>query len=356
MITRLVAICYGTDPLYRLELFGSVLSAISLSDDWRENLEITVFTDQESLDLPFPINTLSISNALEKNRTGTPAVAHLVKTFCLQESLELYQEPIIYFDTDILFKAPPRQLLEYVSPTDVLMNAHEGLLEVHPDWKKLSEYMESDQFQGHLSRKSPMYNSGIVGICPEHMPDLEKAVELARELYQVDPVFNVEQFTTGVSLAERSTVHTCEEEIHHYWGWERKFIHIELARFRERFADLSGDELIKAYQKSPVRRDPDIHVLDRARTKARAVMGGWSADYRFAYLCYLSSIRASKSDPEIANAWAQSAVDALTWAAFFNDKRETMTVARKDFSRYVDITPGWFDERVASAVEELFSP
>lgn len=355
---RLVTVFYGNSPLYRLEVLGSVLSAFSLASDKEHDIEVHVFTDQDMSNFPFPVITHGIENAQKRSELGGTSVPHLVKDYCLIEILEDGDGPILYFDIDIFFNVTPKELFKHIGPVDVLMNADEGVLNDYREWDVLVGYIEKVlQFEGGLDRHSPMYNSGIVGLLPEHKDALLKSIELTHELYPIDPVFNIQQFSTGVMLEKMARVHTCEQEIFHYWGWKRKFIHIELERFSLRHERSTGDEMIAAYRQSPIKRDPDIHFLDRITAGCKAKLHAWTSDYSFAYLCYLSSQRVAKYDTEIANAWIMSCIEALKWALQRGDQQHLTRIIKRDYSRlFAGRSTEWFSEDVTAEVELLLVP
>jgi len=251
----------------------------------------------------------------------------------MMEALDFYQTPVLYFDTDLLFKQSPTQLLSKVSPTNILMNADEGKISDYPEWDFLSDYIENSLEPNELglSRNSPMYNSGIVGLCPEHRQAIERSIQLTRVLYKQEPVFNIEQFSTGVLLAEKSQVHFCIDDVYHYWGWRRKFVHLELQRFRAKYEGCSGAALIKAYRSDPPGMIPSIHLNDRIENKIKSLLTGWDADYQFAYLCYLSALRIGDEDSQLANAWIKTCLDAIAKFVGNGESKSHAFNVEKDF-------------------------
>lgn len=304
---NLFTVLYGNNPLYELELFGSLYSA------WHHrgnvNLKISIFTDRTrpSLDnYPFKINQIKITDDEWREWTNSGKEKHLVKMYSMKKMLELADGPVIFFDTDIIFKAPLQVLAEKIDKQNTLMQAPEGQLGDYPVWKSFVESLPASgsTFADTVSINSPMYNSGIIGMMPEHAPLMREAIALAEDLYARQSIFNIEQFATGKILSDTTQLATCEAEVLHYWGWRRNFIHIELERLRNTIAARNWDE---GFGLDVIEAAPTINPVD----KAQAFL--WSVFHRndrkkylkFSYLSYLSSLRHAK-DAQLANAWLEN--------------------------------------------------
>jgi hypothetical protein len=345
-MSTLMAIFYGESPLYKLELFGSILSAYSMAAD--NEIEIVIFTDSDLSDFPLPITTYSIKNAQQASKQDGETVHHLVKIYCLVEALDKLARPLIYFDTDIFFNVSPIELFGKISDVDVLMHAKGQKVSDDPKWNKLCDHIESqlEPNDFELNRQSVMYNSGIVGLTPKHKSAMQRSIELTKNLNEVQSLFTLEQFSIGVMLNESSTIHTCEEDVFHYWGWRREFIHIELQRFRDEYSHCTGIELVQAYRDNPIKRGPTIAFVDRLVSRIKSLFNGWDINYRWAYICYLSALREGNNDPEIANTWLKICIPLLIHFEFANEKLVRQSDIKKDFKRLFEPQGGvsqWID-------------
>ncbi|MGK0375036.1 MAG: hypothetical protein ACJA2E_001512 [Arenicella sp.] len=353
----LMTVFYGDSSLYKLELFGSILSAFSMAAE--NEIEIVIYTDSDLSDFPFPVTTYSIEKAQKASMQDGQIDTHLVKTCCLVEALDKLARPFIYFDTDIFFNVSPAQLFAKISDTDVLMHATEMLISELPSWDKLRDHIENQLEPNDfgLNSQSMMHNSGIIGLTPTHKSAIDRSVELAKNLYKVVPMFTIEQFSTGVMLSASSKMHTCEEEVFHYWGWQREFIHIELQRFRDKHRHSSSKEIIQAYRDHPIKRDP-INIIDRLATTIKSRFNGWVGNYRWAYLLYLSALRRGINDREMANALYQRCIAALLQSKLDNEGFVGQSGFKKDFKRLFESQGSvskWIDGNLNDEMNKLAS-
>lgn len=306
---NLFTVLYGNNFLYELELFGSLYSA--WHHHGNEALEVSVLTDRyrASLDeYPFKINQIRISDEEWEAWTSGGKEKHLVKMYTMKKMLEQSVGPVIFFDTDVIFTASLRALVDKIDAHSTLMQAPEGTLGQYPVWSSFVASLSADDsvYAKTISMNSPMYNSGIVGMMPEHAPLMKEAIELAEGLYSRQSIFNIEQFATGKILSERTQLSTCETEVLHYWGWRRKFIHIEIERLRSRISGASWEDGvgIDVIQTSPV-----VNLADRVLTFFWGLLhrDDQQRYLRFSYLSYLSSLRSAQDAP-IANAWLENSL------------------------------------------------
>ncbi len=318
---NLFTVLYGNNSLYELELFGSLYSA------WRHrgnlDLQVSIFTDRErpSLDnYPFNINQIKISDDEWREWTNAGSEKHLIKMHTMKKMLGLAKGPVIFFDTDIIFKASLQFLADKIDKQNTLMQAPEGELGNYPVWNSFVESLPASgsAFANAISLTSPMYNSGIVGMMPEHAPLMSEAIALAEDLYSRQSIFNIEQFATGKVLCDRTQLSTCENEVLHYWGWRRNFIHIQLERLRSTISatnsnDGSGLDAIEV--------SPKINPIDKVWAFFWSLFHrNDSQKYlRFSYLSYLSSLRHS-NDLQLANAWLENSLTFMSMHGETNQK------------------------------------
>ncbi|MFT3928822.1 MAG: hypothetical protein QM709_00880 [Spongiibacteraceae bacterium] len=317
----LFTVLYGNSPLYELELFGSLYSA------WKNrgnvNLQISIFTDRArpSLDnYPFKINQIQITDDEWREWTNAGKEKHLIKMHTMKKMLDLATGPVIFFDTDIIFKAPLQVLTDKIGQRNTLMQAPEGELGDYPVWKNFVESLPASDspFADTVSLTSPMFNSGIVGMMPEHAPLMSEAIALAEDLYSRQSIFNIEQFATGKVLSDRTQLSTCEDDVLHYWGWRRNFIHIELERLRSaisatNWSDGAGLDVVET--------SPRINPVDKLQAFFWSLLHRDDPQkyLRFSYLSYLSSLRHSK-DAQMANAWLDNSLTFMAMHVETNQK------------------------------------
>jgi hypothetical protein len=307
---------YGEKKEYKLELFYSLLSALKqMQAKGDDDIKICVMSDRPGLDPDLPLEFLYFSPEEYKSWTqcGNRTYNHRVKIHALIKLLQHYQCPVALIDTDTYFLDTPAQIFQNISPQQTVMHCLEyEHLSGHPLWEplvaKLGEGVEIAGLQ--VTPQSSMFNSGVIGVEPCHIPLLEKALLVVDDLYARSPIFNIEQFAVGVSLQSGTQVVDCEKLLDHYYGGIRKFVHFQIAQMFPDFTAATFAQRLAA--PIPDRIDyPAKAVQDQVITKVLAAVRRWNPDYRFAYLAYRSAFSNANKDPECASLWADTALQML---------------------------------------------
>lgn len=307
----LVTVIYGDARRYRVELFGSILSALKLRTD--PDTRVVVYTDRTLGDFPLPVTERIISQRDWEDWTRGSGVTHLVKLHLIRQTLEEGHGPVLYFDTDTLFLVPPEHLAARLSPETALMHANEGPISDHGIWSDIAAWLgEGRKICGRmLSRHSVMYNSGIVGVVETHHDSLCRSVDIANVLYDVDPVFSLDQFSTGVALSGQAKIETCTQEVLHYWGWHRSFIRDAIDRFWQAHRHADIKELCADFAPSTYARPPQIRWQDKLYARCMGFRWRLSDDNRFACVALKSALHHANSDTETANRWFGVHIDFM---------------------------------------------
>ncbi len=299
----LVTVIYGEDRRFQVELFGSVLSILKMRQ--HPDTHVVVYTDRALDDFPLPITERIISADEWHTWTRGSGITHLVKLHLVRQTLEENCGPVIYFDTDTLFLAPPEQIAARLSPTIALMHADEGPIAGHDIWSNIATWLgDGREVSGiTLSNQSVMYNSGIVGVVAEHRDALLHSVDIADTLYAVDPVFSLDQFSTGSTLGHQSHIETCENNVLHYWGWNRAFIRDAIDNVWKQSAGKSLAEICVLFEPTELAKLPTIHLLDKLHARYLQIRWKLNQNGRFACVALLSSLRKAANDADTANSW-----------------------------------------------------
>lgn len=339
----LVTVIYGSAQSYRQELYGSILSILKAR--MRQDTRIVVYTDRELAGFPLPCVQRLITAAEWDEWTGQSGLTHLMKLHIIRLTLQEAGHPVIYFDTDTVFLTPPEELAALLSPGTALMHAAEGPISGHEIWSNIAEWLGDGRVLAgvRVSSDSIMYNSGIVGVVPEHLDALERTSRLADKLETVDPVFSIDQFATGSALSASAEVLTCEEQVLHYWGWRREFIQHAIGKFWARHQRAEPEQACADFDPMELSMLPRIHWLDRIRARAVAEIRGIQPDARFAYLALLSALRhASRGELEVANLWFAVHVKFLS---FSGGAPTGVGNTPRWLLRSHDRCHGWLDEK-----------
>ena len=318
----LTTVIYGDNQDYRTELFGSVLSILRLRQS--EETRVVVYTDKPLPDFPLPVTERIIPASDWKEWTHDFSITHLVKLHLLQHALAESGDAVIYFDTDTLFVKPPEQLAARLAADKALMHAAEGLVADHPIWRTIVAWLgEGREVAGvRLTPGSVMYNSGIVGVLPAHAAALQRSVEIADALFKVDPIFSLDQFSTGCALGHQATVTGCDDAVLHYWGWNRGFVRKGIAAFRQHYAGADLSTLCRQFDPTSLTQLPPIDWRDRLANRVYCSTRSLSNEQRFSRLALLTAQRQSGIDSAIANLWFDVHLRMLELSS--GDSRDTV--------------------------------
>ncbi|NJR38819.1 MAG: hypothetical protein HC781_08195 [Leptolyngbyaceae cyanobacterium CSU_1_4] len=289
--------------------------------DEPDDIVISVISNRLDFDPRLPIDHLQFSAPEFEDWTRSPhgIYNHRVKIHALIKALDHYQAPVALIDTDTYFTASPTRLFERISPQKTVMHLMEFAHIIdHPLWQPMIEKIgEGLEISGvKVSPQSSMFNSGVIGVEPSHRELLERSLAVVDDLYGRSPIFNVEQFGVGVTLNQATQLVTSEDLIEHYYGFARRFVHLQTARL---FPDFSADTLEKLLaSSSPLAVGyPPKALSDRIITRVLTEIKRWSPEYKFAHICYRTAFFYASKNREYANIWAAI---ALQWCNPLKDK------------------------------------
>ena len=322
---------YGTRRTYQLELTLSVLSAIRYLGFERPDYRIAVITDSAGVRPDLPVEHVVFDAAEFSRWTRGGTYKHAAKVHALTKAVDCFGDKVALVDTDTCFLGHPDRLFERIGPGRSVMQADEGRLGQHPDWKDVLAGVSSSAGGYEVRAASRMLNSGVVGVCSDIRPRLGDIAALIDELHAIAPVFSIEQFAFTAVLARATELVTCEDLVHHYWGFERGFVHARVDKLFPAFSEQAFSANLAAL---PPLGYPKKRRLDQLLARAIAYWRRQGPAYRFAYLSYRCALSAEATDRAIANVWADIALTSL------RDAHVSPQVARRDFVAMRDGSAG----------------
>lgn len=337
----LAYLIYGNKREYQLELALSVLSALRFlkksQGKSQESITISVITDRPNLEFDLPVDRILISQEEFAAWTQGGSYPYRAKILALMKAIDHYQSPVALVDTDTYFLESPVRLFDRVSPQGSVMHDFEYEICNKSYWKPVVEQLGTGiEIAGvSVSPRSPMFNSGVIGVDVANRSVLDRALAVMDKVYALSPIFNVEQFALGVALHQETTLSTSADLVWHYWGMERGFIHVQTARLLQNssFANL---ESLLANLAALQLGSPAKPFQDKAVSRWLGLIKGWSDDYRFAHLAYRCALAYASKDQAYANAWAQVALSAVktTIDEAMPDRSLTLSAVQKDLRQF----------------------
>lgn len=310
---------FGDDRLYEVELVFSVLSALRFLKDQSEEIKFCVVSDSAErllqhgeVGIELPIEHLTFSAQEFADWTNNGAYIYRAKPFALKKVLEHYQTPVALIDTDTYFIDHPRKLFERIAPGCSVMHVREAAIGGSELWQPIVKQIGSGMnIAGiQISARSLMLNSGVIGIDPADQSLINSAIEILDYLYQVAPIFNVEQFAIGAVLDQKTQLSVGDDVINHYWGVRKEFVRVQLLKV------LKENTLEKITQilETTALEVPEVYPRIRLRDRVITTLNFFwhrDHDYRRAQLAYRTALYYAKKHVGYANAWANTALESV---------------------------------------------
>jgi hypothetical protein len=235
---------------------------------------------------------------------------HGAKIGALKKAADIYGGKLALIDTDTFFLRSPAGIFDRIDERHVVMHHDEGPLARHGQFQTFRPLMASQSGQYLFHEESHMFNSGLVGICAEHLHLLDEARRLTGDLLDAaGPLHTLEQFSLGIVLGSHFNIRTADDIVRHYTGWKRRFVHARITEIEPDFSDVGFARALA--KRDRMDEPPPRRAIDTLRSKLKAWQRHGLADYEFAYLCYLSAFHAASQGE--ANAWAGTALDFVGW-------------------------------------------
>jgi hypothetical protein len=221
---------YGGLPKYQRELKYSLISlAQELGAD--PDARIAVYTDAPGLYANWPVEVVDISPRV-RDWSGGGLYPHRIKPAVVLDALTRFAAPVCFIDSDsivkpgfhaeVTAKMVPQEVWS-VTKSAVVMNRFE-LMNPFPPLKGFRTVLP------HLGRYrydragSWMFNSGLIGVAPVHVPVLEDTLALIDALIGRARKFpTLEQFALSeVVRLNQIPVAEVRETFMHYWPGRRR--------------------------------------------------------------------------------------------------------------------------------------
>ncbi len=225
---RYLYLDYGGLPKYRRELKYSL---ISLRAELPQDVGIAVYTDAPQVYANWPVTVVDIGGRIaEWSRAGL--YHHRIKPAVVLDALRRFDGPVCFLDSDSLVRPgfhaelaarmAPQEVWS-VTKTALVMNRFE-LMNPFPPLKGFRATLPHLGAYRYDTRQSWMFNSGLIGASPPHVPLLEDALALIDALIGRARKFpTLEQFALSEAARLRLLpIAEVQETFLHYWQGRRR--------------------------------------------------------------------------------------------------------------------------------------
>jgi hypothetical protein len=211
---------YGGKPRHRGELKYSLISLRAELEPARAR--IVVATDAPEVYRNWPVTVLDIASQI-RDWSGGGLYFHRIKPALVRAALDRFGEPVLFLDSDSIVRSGFHAEVEEKMAVHVVMNRFEKLNPIPPLKGFRTELPRLGSYRYDLAQ-SRMFNSGLIGMKPQHRPLLDDALAMIDALIGRAKKFPaIEQFALSEVLRLSATpVAEIHETFLHYWQGRRR--------------------------------------------------------------------------------------------------------------------------------------
>jgi len=258
-----VLVCYGDSMGYH---HGAKYQILSAYKKWysRPVSTVTVVTDKPELFENYPVKLRVINEAEWKNWSLDGTQHFGVKLKGLSEVIKESEcATTILLDTDMYWTSDPALLAGKVGKKKAVMYQNEGPIygSKNRSIQKFEESlcrMELPMSEGiyHLSHESRMWGSAIVAASRDHIPALEKAYEIFKNLEPIVPAHTVEQFALSEAFRLSKINITAGKKLVDDWSsiGRKNYASPVLKEFFSKYGENNFSEHLENWQNIRIKR------------------------------------------------------------------------------------------------------
>ena len=161
-------------PQYRAELKYSLISLKAELDPSRAR--IVVASDTPEVYRAWPVTVMDIASRI-REWSGGGLYYHRIKPALVREALERFAEPVLFLDSDSIVRPGFHAEAEEKMAASVVMNRFEKN-NPFPPLKGFRTRLPHLGAYRYDVAHSWMFNSGLIGMKPEHLPLLDDALAM----------------------------------------------------------------------------------------------------------------------------------------------------------------------------------
>lgn len=174
MKKRIIFIEFGAQEKFVNQIKYSVMTLKAFND--LDASEIVVYSEEPSNYKNMDVSVVSIKDKISEYSLN--GQYHFrIKPCVLLDALTEHNCPILFLDTDTFCRKNLSKRIISISKENVLMNVFE-LTNPYPDFSMMNINTPSGINYSYDPKKTKMYNSGIIGVNPEHRIAIQDAIYL----------------------------------------------------------------------------------------------------------------------------------------------------------------------------------
>lgn len=211
---------YGGKAQYRAELKYSLISLRAALDATRAR--ILVASDAPAVYRNWPVTVMDIAPHI-RDWSGEGLYYHRIKPALVREALRRFSEPVLFLDSDSIVRPGFHAEAAAKIADAVVMNRFEKMNPIPPIRGFRTRLPHLGEYRYDVAH-SWMYNSGLIGMTPRHLPLLDDTLAMIDALIGRAKKFpTIEQFALSEVLRLTQTlVAEIPDSFLHYWQGRRR--------------------------------------------------------------------------------------------------------------------------------------
>jgi len=211
---------YGGKAKYRAELKYSLISLQAELDPARAR--IVVASDTPEVYRNWPVTVMDIAPRI-REWSGGGLYYHRIKPALVREALEQFAEPVLFLDSDSIVRPGFHAEVAEKMVGAVVMNRFEKNNPISPLKGFRTQLPHLGAYRYDVAH-SLMYNSGLIGMAPSHVPLLDDTLAMIDALIGRAKKFPmIEQFALSEVLRLSQTpIAEIHDSFLHYWQGRRR--------------------------------------------------------------------------------------------------------------------------------------
>ena len=245
--------CYGNEQIFYECAFSLLSLWQQLKDESPDQYPVCIYTDkpewfQRFKDCPLQLSYRVIDPPTLAEWKGSINFVHRVKIALLTDFVQQHEGNILYTDTDVVFTAGIKPMVQNIAAGRLYMHVMEGKINdcSNAIMTKLNNYLVKTgkkMKNGTPMVTAELWNAGVLGFNADHTGLLDEALQFTDEMYPSFPKHITEQFAFSVLFQQTAAVMAAAPYMVHYWNL--KEVRAVLADFFRFFGGESWPGLVK---------------------------------------------------------------------------------------------------------------
>ncbi len=232
---KFVYLLVGSNPKYQTELRYSIATLLAEIPEAAGNIH--VYTDNPAMLAAdsHHLNTMELSDSMFHLGNGSKYFFK-AKPSVVLDALRTFGRPCVFLDTDTFVMRGFGRALKRKLQRGAVMDRYLGR-NPFPECIGLETKLPSGKVYRYDAKKTVMYNSGVIGVRPDHAPAIEDAISIIDAIWPLsyERTHIQEQYAINEALhIHGAHIGVMHWSVKHYCSrWEKRYMHWRFQRMAD---------------------------------------------------------------------------------------------------------------------------